>query len=190
MDVFEAIRTRRSLKPNLLKPDPVDRALLERLFEAANWAPSHGLTEPWRFIVFQGESRRALLEAVLDTMRSPGEAKIPEGDARRSSTAEKFLGPPVTVAIVCAGSTNPKIVEHEEITSTAMAVQNLHLAARALGLGGFWTSGKKATDPSMAAFLGLAPPARCLGFFYLGWPSVPWPEGERRPWQDKVSWRE
>ncbi len=92
MDVFEAIRTRRSLKPNLLKPDPVDRALLERLFEAANWAPSHGLTEPWRFIVvFEGEARRALIEAVLDTMLSPGEApKIPD-DARRTSPDEKVL---------------------------------------------------------------------------------------------------
>ncbi|MFO0724819.1 MAG: nitroreductase [Myxococcota bacterium] len=188
VDVFDAIRLRRSLKPELLKPDPVDRALLERLLEAANWAPSHGLTEPWRFIVFQGEARRGLLDAVVETMQNPGEGRIPDADPRRTGMAAKMLNAPVCIAIICQASPSPKIVEHEEIASTAMAVENMHLAARALGLGAFWTSGKKAFAPSMAAFLGIEAPARCLGFFYVGWPNVPWPEGARKPWQDKVRW--
>jgi nitroreductase len=189
VDVFEAITTRRSIKPEKLDTRPVDRALIERVLEAANWAPSHGLTEPWRFVVFQGDARRALIDATLATMLEPGEAPIGPGDARRTALEEKVLRVPVTIAIVVSPSSNPKIVEHEELASTAMAVQNLHLAATALGLGGYWTSGKKAFHPAMASFLGLVAPARCLGFFYLGWPLAPAPEGKRRPWQDKVSWR-
>jgi nitroreductase len=189
VDVFEAITARRSIKPESLDPRPVDRGLIERVLEAANWAPSHGLTEPWRFTVFQGEGRRALVDAILETMVEPSAAPIGEDDPRRRSVADKVMRAPVTIAIVCAASTSPKIVEHEELASTAMAVQNLHLAATALGLGGYWTSGKKAFHPAMARFLGIEPPARCLGFFYLGWPSGPAPAGSRRPWQEKVSWR-
>src|ERR1051326_6502439 len=99
----------------------IERGVIERVLEAANWAPSHGQTEPWRFIVFEGEARRALAEAVVETMRGDGEAAI--------------------------GS----------------AVQNMPRAARAVGIAGYWTSGKKAFHPKMAEFLGLVPPARCLG---------------------------
>lgn len=189
MDVFDAIVQRRSIKPEKLDSRPVDRALIERVLEAANWAPSHGLTEPWRFVVFQGDARAQLVDAVMATMVGPDEPPIPEGDPRRTSVADKILKVPVTIAIVCSPSTSPKIVPDEELASTAIAVQNLHLAATALGLGGYWTSGKKAFHPSMATFLGLTPPARCLGFFYLGWPTGPAPAGARKPWQDKVTWR-
>lgn len=189
MDIHQAIRLRRSLKPEQLRPDPVDRALLEQLFEAANWAPSHGLTEPWRFIVFSGASRQAFAEAVVTTMSPEGQAPLAADDPARIGTIERLSKIPVIVAIVSASSSNPKIVEHEELLSTAMAVQNMHLTARALGLGGFWSSGKKAFDPRMAEFLGLSAPARCLGFFYVGWPAVPWPEGQRRPALEKVTWR-
>ncbi|MEM7679234.1 MAG: nitroreductase [Myxococcota bacterium] len=189
MDVFDAIRQRRSIKPEFMKPDPVDRALLEKLFDAANWAPSHGLTEPWRFIVFQGDARRDLAEAICRTMAEQGQDTLPPDDPRRHKVARKTETAPVIAAIVCTPSTKPNIVEFEEIQSTAMAVQNLHLAARAVGLAGFWSSGKKAFHPRMAEFLGLEPPARCLGFFYLGYPAVDWPEGRRGPAAQKIAWR-
>jgi nitroreductase len=189
MDVYDAIKSRRSLKPEQLLPDPIDRALLDKLFDAANWAPSHGLTEPWRFIVFTGDAKTALAKAVVTTMKKPGEAPLAAEDPIAASTIAKMTRPPVVVAIVCASSTNPKIVEHEEICSTAMAVQNLHLLARSMGLGGYWSSGNKAFDPRMAEFLGITAPSRCLGFFYLGWPAVPWPEGARRSIAEKVTWR-
>ena len=190
VDVFDAIRLRRSVKPEHMKPDPIDRETLHRLFEAANWAPSHGLTEPWRFIVFTGDSRKELAEAICRTMAEAGQDTLPADDPRRSKIRKKTDTAPVVAAIVCDVSTNPKIVEMEEIESTAMAVQNLHLAARGLGLAGFWSSGKKAFHPKMAEFLGLTPPARCLGFFYIGYPAIPWPEGQRRPVEDKIIWKE
>jgi nitroreductase len=192
VDVFDAIRRRRSIKPDRMKPDPVEPALLERLFEAANWAPSHGLTEPWRFVVFRrGPARDALFDAVVSTMTAPDEPPIGPDDGRRTALAQKMLRPPVMIALVAAVSTNPKIDAQEELMSTAMAVENLHLAATALGLGVFWTSGKKATDPRMARFLGLEPPHRCLGFLYVGWPEDgAWPEGTRRPVAEKVTWKD
>ncbi|MCC7382592.1 MAG: nitroreductase [Deltaproteobacteria bacterium] len=189
MDVFEAITRRRTIKPEHLSPAPLERGWIERVLEAANWAPSHGHTEPWRFIVFEGAAREALAGAVLDTMVGDGDPPITETDPRRTSLYAKMLRAPVIIAIICAPSAGPKIVEQEEIIATGIAVQNLHLAAVSLGLAGSWTSGKKCTHPKMARFLDIAPPAQCLGFFYLGWPAQAAPEGARRPIAEKVSWR-
>jgi nitroreductase len=189
MEVLDAIRSRRSIKPDKMKSDPVDRVILDRMLEASNWAPTHGLTEPWRFIVFEGEARKQLADAVVSTMTSEKEPAIPEGDARREKAIKNFTTPPYTIAIVCNVSTNPKIVEHEEIISTGIAVQNMMLFARSIGLGTYWTSGEKAFHPRMAKFLGIESPARCLGFMYVGWPAISWPEGVRKPLQDKIQWR-
>jgi nitroreductase len=188
METFDAIRSRRSIKPDKMKPDPVDRAALERIFEAARWAPTHGMTEPWRFIVFEGDARKQLANAVIETMAKDGEV-IAENDARREKAIKNFTTPPIVVAIVCQASTNPKIVEHEEVISTAIAAHNMMLAAREMGVATYWTSGDKAFHPRMAKFLGIAPPAKCLGFMYVGWPAISWPDGTRTPITDKVTWR-
>ena len=62
MDIHSLIHRRRSIFPKFYVPGkPVERALLEQLLENANWAPTHKLTEPWRFQVFHSaESRHAL----------------------------------------------------------------------------------------------------------------------------------
>ncbi len=189
MDVFDAIRLRRSIKPEQLKPDPIPRALIEKILEAANWAPSHKLTEPWRFTVFTGKGRLQLVEAILRGLAEGEQATLPLNDPRRLKLSDKFTNAPVSIAIICAPSDKANVLEHEELCSTAMAVQNMHLAAQSMGLAGFWSSGKKSFTPEVAQELGVQAPARCLGFFFVGWPAVPWPEGRRGPWQDKVTWR-
>lgn len=67
--LFAAILNRRSMGLSRLKPDAVDRRLIERMLEAATWAPSHGETEPWRFTVFSGEGRERLAELFDAAMR-------------------------------------------------------------------------------------------------------------------------
>ena len=61
MEVSEAIRTRRTHKA--FKPEPVDRAVLDELFELARWAPNHNLTNPWRFRVIGPRALERLKEA-------------------------------------------------------------------------------------------------------------------------------
>ena len=61
MEVSEAIRTRRTHKA--FKPEPVDRAVLDELFELARWAPNHNLTNPWRFRVIGPQALERLNEA-------------------------------------------------------------------------------------------------------------------------------
>jgi nitroreductase len=185
MNVLEAVRSRRSIKPEDMRTDPIPEEVLEEILEAGNWAPSHGHTEPWRFVLVPAAARDALVGAISCGM-SGNDRPLDPADPRRSKLAAKMATAPVVIGIGCSPSQAAGIVEHEEIAATAMAIQNMHLVARSHGLGGFWSSGNKAFHPAVAQCLGFVAPARCLGFFYLGYPAIEWPEGHRRPVGEKV----
>jgi nitroreductase len=173
------IRNRRSMGLARLKPDPVDPAVIERMLEAANWAPSHGDTEPWRFTVFSGDGR--------ETLASLFEAaQGQEGARKRAFAAAVWISIGMVPALREDGSL--LMTEEEEVMAVACAVQNLHLMASALGLAGMWHSKGTSTDPVVARGLGLDSPARLLGFFMCGWPATDWLTSRRRPLSEKVQW--
>ena len=58
------IRRRRSIKPDKMSDRPVDPVVLGNILENANWAPTHGMTEPWRFKIFEGDGREKLAAAL------------------------------------------------------------------------------------------------------------------------------
>lgn len=192
--VMQAIAHRRSFPLVRLQADKaVEHELVERLLEAANWAPSHGATEPWRFTVYAGESRRALGEAFAQAYRL-GTTEAVFKPATQDDYRDRVWRAPVWIAVAMLPAVRPDGTqlrpEIEEIIAVGSAVQNLHLAASAAGLGGKWTTGATLIHPHVAQFVGLEPPARLLGFFYLGWPAREWPQGVRRPLADKVRWAE
>jgi nitroreductase len=187
--LLHVIEHRRSFGLKELLPDPIPRAQIALLLEAANWAPTHGKTEPWRFTVYTGEGRRGLGAALGEAYRlgTPPEKFDPAGQAAQR---DKVWQAPVWISVGVLPGTNPKIPEVEEIMAVASAVQNMLLLAAALGLGSKWTSGLTAVHPHTAAFIGLTPPARLLGFVYVGRPAGAWPAGQRRPLVEKVRWVE
>lgn len=190
--VLDVIRRRRSFKPAALRPDAVPREVLEKVLEAANWAPSHGQTEPWRFSVFTGEGRRSLGEAFSSAYKENAGEKYAE--SQFVSFRDRVWSAPVWISIGMMPGIKPDgtraMPEEEEVLAVACAVQNLHLMATSLGLGGQWTSNGTIMKPSVARFVGLEAPGRLLGFFFLGYPTVEWPAGKRRPLAEKVRWVE
>lgn len=179
--ITEVIRQRRTIKPAQMRPDPVAPEMVELILENGTWAPTHGLTEPWRFIVFQGESRKGLAE----TLQALYEKHTPEEGFRPEKLAKLGKNPllaPVVIAIGMHRDPSGKIPEIEEIAAVACAVQNIHLTAAALGLAGFWSSPAIVYTEEMRQFLQLGPGSKCLGLFYLGWPQDGLAlEGRRRP---------
>ena len=117
MDLQDAIRGRRSVRR--FHDEPVSEADLERLIEAAVWAPSGGNAQSWRFVVVQDETRIRRLRMV-----SPG-----------------LPGPPPCVIAVCQDMDSAERqgarLGREKLTlfDSAMAAQNIMLAAHAAGLG-------------------------------------------------------
>lgn len=184
--LLRLIRNRRSIKQNQLRPDPIPREWVEQMLEAANWAPNHGVSEPWRFTVFAGESRRALGETFAQSYSLGIPADKYNPDAPEVQRGRVWLAP-VWISIgMQPGGRHP---EWEEVAAVGAAVHAAQLVAFSHGLGAFWTSGMAVLHENTARFVGLEPPARLLGFLYVGYPDIPWPEGIRSDWQDKVSWK-
>lgn len=188
----EAIANRRSLGIARVHADkPVDRSLIEKALQAADWAPSHGETEPWRFTVYTGDSHLALGEAFAEAYRlDAGEEGFKQ--ATLEANRNRAVSAPVWISIGMEPARRSdgslRMTEEDEVIAVGCAVQNLHLVANAMGLAGMWLSKGVFIHPHVARFVGLEPPSRLLGFFFLGWPAIPWPEGERRPLSEKVRW--
>jgi nitroreductase len=190
--VLRAINTRRSAAAWL--PDEPERAVVEELLAAANRAPNHKLTQPWRFFVLRGEARRAyaaaLAEDTIAHQRGREPAPTPAWEAQcRQTMAQNLLRAPVAVAVGCVPAGVPDLPDWEELAATAAAVQNLLLAAHARGLGGAWKS-RACPLPGAVAWLKLPPHAQLVGHVLLGYadPAVPPKPKERRPHEAVTTW--
>lgn len=187
MDVMEAIRGRRSI--GRVKPDPVDRAIIEQLLEAAAWAPNHAHTEPWRFWVMQGDARKQLGKALADiTAEELVDPQSEENLLLLKKAEAKALRAPVIIAAAVTPTGHPKVPEIEEVCAVSAAVQNLLLAAHAAGLGAIWRTGSPTFHPRMKQLFGLREQDTLLGFIYLGWPDMAPPSSSRTPVQSKTVW--
>jgi nitroreductase len=187
-DAIAAIRTRRSVGRVL--PDPLPRSLVEELLADAVRAPNHHLTEPWRFVVLSGDSRRALGEAHAAAVARLRPEHPPAGLAKEARRLERA---PVVIAAIVRPSADPEVdpaVAREDRDAVAAAIQNLLLSAHARGLGGMWRTGAMVDEEEIRADLGLGPNDAVVGFVYLGWPAEePGPPTPRRPLSDVVEWR-
>ena len=182
----ELIAKRRMIKPSKMSKTPVPRAAIEAILEAGNWAPSHRLTEPWRFVVLQGRALSQLGQVFEQALLS----ERPDADEyTRQKVARKPLRSPVLLAVICQPSDLPKVKDHEEEWAVACAVQNMSLQATALGLSLFWSTGTPVAHPLVAKTLGCQGKAKVMGCLHLGYPGEDgWPEGHRGALKEKVHW--
>lgn len=182
------IRRRRTIKPKDMSEKPIEPTHLAAILENANWAPTHGMTEPWRFFIFTGDGRQRLADFCQSLYQ-----KITPEDMVRPDKYEKLgtqpLLAPVVIAVGMKRQAIEKIPEVEEIEAVACAVQNMHLTASALGMAAFWSSPPISYTDEMREWLGLGDERdKCLGFFYLGWPkSEEWPGSKRGDISEKVT---
>ena len=183
----DLIRSRRTIKPPMMSDAAVSDEDLHAILENANWAPSHGLTQPWRFRIYRGAAKDKLADDfanLYETAIPPEEQK--EGKADKLRQMPRLA--PVVILVCMERQKNEKIREIEEIEAVACAVQNMHLTATSRSLGAFWSTPPFLYKPEMNAYLGLGEKDRCLGIFYLGHPAEPdkWPKGRRQSIDDRI----
>jgi nitroreductase len=189
-DLTTIIRQRRSIKPADMDAEraiPADT--LNLILENATWAPTHGLTEPWRFHVFQGPARTTLAKTLQATYR----ATTPPKQHREDKFAKLGTTPllaPVVIAACMKRLGGEKIPAHEEYAAVACAVQNLMLTATAQGIASYWSSPPVTDTQEFKQTLNLTAEDRCLGLIYLGWQkgTAPTSKMTRKPLSECVVW--
>ena len=183
MDVIEAIHSRYS--QGKVKPDPVPRELIEKLLDAAVQAPNHYKVRPWRFVVLTGEGRNRL----GDVMSASQQERHPEFPAEAFDKCRTLpLRAPVMIVVGVDKPTEAKVLEIENVAAAAAAIQNLLLAAHAMGLGAKWRTGEWARDGKVKEFLGFEPDQHIIGFIYLGFPEFESEPVPRPSFEDRTVW--
>ena len=183
MDIFELIRNRRSVFPPQFNSREIEKATLEKILDAANWAPTHRKTEPWRFKVLLGDAKGKLGDFLSkkyqETDPKPKQVKIKKlsENPRRSAAI---------IAICMQRDPNESLPEWEEIAATAMAVQNMWLCCTSMGIGSYWSS--PGLIRHMDEFFDLNSGEKCLGFFYMGYYDDTPADGVRGAIGEKVQW--
>ncbi len=193
MDVFEVINTTRAMRR--LKPEPVPDDLIWKLMGAAIRAPSGGNRQPWGFIVVRDEdTKKKIAGWYLDAwnksyaMMKHAATADPAG-ARTYASADHLANhlaeaPVLIIAAVRSGDVG---------TSPAgsyiyPAVQNLMLAARALGLGTTLTTLHRAHESEVKELLGIPDDIETMALIPIGWPEGKFGSGPRRPVEEVTHW--
>jgi nitroreductase len=135
MDVFDAIRDRRSIRH--YKADPVDDKIVQAVLEAAHWAPSWGNMQCWRFIEVRDSVIRSRIAATL-------KKETVDTELVENAATGAIKQAPVLIVICAEVGRAGCLYDGTPVTDkgnywymfdVALAVQNLTLAAYALGLG-------------------------------------------------------
>lgn len=186
-EITEVIKNRRSIFPEQFNDRKVAREMIEKMLNNAIWAPTHGMTQPWRFKVFMEDGLKKLSK---NLSRLYKETSTPEKFMQ--SKFDNFTNRPLVssavIAICMERQDTEKIKEIEEIEAVACAVQNMHLTATAYGLACYWSTGGATYTEEMKTFLGIREKDKCLGFFYIGYPAIEWPKASRKPIEYVTEW--
>lgn len=187
-EITEVIQNRRTIYPEQYSQRKVHKEIVEDVLNNAIWAPTHGKTQPWRFTVFMDQSKEELSNFLAQLYQEKF-----KGDSFNEMKFNKLKNRPlkasVAVAIVMTPDPNNRIMEMEEIEAVACAVQNMHLTCTAYGIGGFWSTPKLVYTQEMNDFLDLGEKDKCLGIFYMGYPDIDWPKGQRKPIEYLTNWK-
>jgi nicotinate-nucleotide--dimethylbenzimidazole phosphoribosyltransferase len=171
------------------RPDPVDDALVERVLDAAHRAPSVGLSQPWRFVVVRATETRARVRALAERERARQAPRFgPRARAFLDQKVEGVLEAPIGVCVCCVPPPEGtevlgrSTIPATDLYSTACAIQNLWLTARAEGLGVGWVSFYRPEE--LRAVLGIPAAVEPVAWLCVGWPD----ERPVRPGLERAGW--
>lgn len=159
----QIIERRKSIMPKEYSTSPVPESILAEITSAANFAPNHKRTKPWRFKVYRGEEKRMLGE-VLAAVYKAQTAPALFLEKKYLDISDKINKSDTVLAIVVNFS--GLLPEWEEVAATAMAVQNMYLTCTANNVGCYWSTPDM--KDHIGSFLQLEENQKCYGLFYMG----------------------
>ena len=190
MDLYEAMSTLRAVRR--LKPDPIPADVVQRILQAATWAPTGGNAQPWRVVVVRERAAKQKLGTLYDARwkaysaghrkllaKAPADvaAKTERMIAAGDHLAEHFADTPL-VAIFCFNPDAMAITDAKQPRVSVVggasiypAVENFLLACRAEGLGCVLTTLLCEVEPEVRDLLGIPEPWATAAAVPVGWPA-------------------
>ena len=184
----QLIKNRRSIFPKDYSGERVDDAIVRQMLENANWAPTHKLTEPWRFVVFTGEGLKKLATFQGECYKKVTTADGSFKEDRYQNMLTKPMESSHIVAVGMKRDEKKSVPEWEEQGAVFCAIENMYLTATAYGIGCYLSTGGITTFEEAKEFFGLGKDDKLLGFLNIGMPKGTTPEGRRKSIEEKVKW--
>jgi nitroreductase len=164
-ETIALLKSRRSVKPIAMTGPGPSAVEVETLLTLAARVPDHGKLTPWRFIVFEGDARRAAGARIAVVFRDNRPDATPDQVAFEQN---RLARAPLVVAVVSRAAPHVKIPEWEQVLSAGAAAMNLVVAAHGLGYAADWMTEWYAYDRRVLDALGLAPHEKIAGFVHIG----------------------
>jgi nitroreductase len=187
-EINQLIRQRRSTLPPDYSGERVGDETIQHMLENANWAPTHRLTEPWRFVVFTGEGLRKLAAFQAECYRKVTVADGTFSEDRYQGLLTKPMQSSHIISVGMKRDEKKSVPEIEEAGAVFCAVQNMYLTATAYGIGCYLSTGGITYFEEAKKFFGLGAEDRLLGFLHVGMPRGAARQGRRKPVNEKVVW--
>ena len=163
-EITQLIETRRSHFPKEFNGQIADNNLITQMISNAHWAPSHKLTLPWHFIVFEQPKIDALAMKIMD-IQLTSNPNFPQEKIDKI----KLLPSQLSHAIAICLKPSKMVPLWEEYCAVGAAVQNMYLTLDTIpDFGGYWTSGNGTNTQEMKEYLELSENDEHLGFFFVG----------------------
>lgn len=188
-ELYDAIRSRRSIRK--YKSDEIPQEKIMKVLDAANWAPSNGNSQSWKFTVTKGEAVKKVCnifynfakDYILSAPYIPAEQK-----PGMIKYAENFGGAPMHIIVSYEVYENDAIKTEESLMGACAAIQNLMLAAWAEGLGTVWIAGQVTHDPETRKVLDLDDNYEIAGVIPIGYSDGQVPDSFRDDVKKKTCW--
>ena len=187
-DVFQVVHRQRACRA--FREEPVDDDTVEQVLEAATFAPSAENRQPWVFVVVRDAGRRAAIGTLTRQAWEGGGRAHSEGRLAPGLLADVETGAQGGVAgapvlVVVAGDT--RLGDRRVLDASVFpAIQNLLLAATAVGLGSSLTTLPLVFGDELASIVELPPEVLPMAVIPLGWPARPLSPPRRLPVADKA----
>jgi nitroreductase len=163
---LDLLLTRRSVVAKDLREPGPSPEQLELILQAAHRVPDHGKIGPWRFIVFEGESRETFGEKIAKIFQKN---QPDASDKLIEFERTRLMRAPCVIAVVAnIDEQHPKIPIWEQQLAVGACCQNLLVAANSFGFGAQWLTEWYSYDEEVNAELELKNSERIAGFIYLG----------------------
>ncbi len=159
----QIIERRRSIMPKEYSAAPIPDNILNEILSAADFAPNHKRTKPWRFKVYRGTAKNELGQVLAATyqQQTPPALFL---EKKYLDISDKVNKSDTVLAVVINFS--GLVPQWEEVAATAMAVQNIYLTCTANNVGCYWSTPEM--KDHIGSFLQLEENQKCYGLFYMG----------------------